>query len=127
MLGSGFDNSFTDKLEPSLQAGLRGGAVDIKYCQAHDMVSSGGFGAALALLLSLRPGGILVMAPVCRVPSSGLLVLASLYMCACPQNATACTSEAAALYGCLSRSYMTLQMSFGSCLWSTFKSKARSI
>ena len=47
------------------KAGWKAAACDIQYHQGMDMSTVKGFILALALVLKLAPGGVLVMAPVC--------------------------------------------------------------
>ena len=47
------------------KAGWKAAACDIQYHPGMDMNTVNGFILALALVLKLAPGGVLVMAPVC--------------------------------------------------------------
>lgn len=56
------------------KAGQCGASVDLKFSSNHDLASNAGFAVALALVLALRPGGVLILAPVCQSPKLFLSV-----------------------------------------------------
>jgi hypothetical protein len=51
--------------QPLAKAGWVAAACDIQYHPGMDMSTVKGFILALALVLKMAPGGVLVMAPVC--------------------------------------------------------------